>query len=475
MANKAPRSYQVFNDLIGSKQSTEPIALSIGTGPIVGFDIMDTTKNYFAITGRSRENFTNDQVKAWQKEMGSTPYTRISTKENQAENIVNAYTTPDGLIHVAPALIEFPQVPIDYSLRNTPGQVQCVAVKVKHTYLDQATTVPIPPSSIDFTAVKLNGFVPNMTVSTDVGILYNSTYPELLSILSNYGFTLDPNTEAFVGLYVIGITEGLDDQHVAYYREKDNLTSLVMYGGKWPKIVPQNVRDRMLDYINYHYLAGEVLQLNADIERLLDTVIPNFEDRINRQINDISNEVGQKLQVGPGGATLFFLRCRLTASGDPTNPADWSLNVEMRDEECLNKGLINPNYTIRNVIQTEPNNTDLIPWHRPSGYQFVRAWFKLRFASNIFSRIKILSLLTMDRSIAGTPGEAFSGTYIPLTQACSTWVVGTDLDITTPIQLVSTSGTVVSFSEVVDIVGVLLDTNTQNTETIPVSGSVIEA
>ncbi len=60
MANKAPRSYQVFNDLIGSKQSTEPISLSIGTGPIIGFDIMDTTKTYFALTGRSRENFSRE-------------------------------------------------------------------------------------------------------------------------------------------------------------------------------------------------------------------------------------------------------------------------------------------------------------------------------------------------------------------------------------------------------------------------------
>lgn len=39
-----PRLYQVYGDLIESKEVMEPIAIANGTGPVCGFDWVDTTK-----------------------------------------------------------------------------------------------------------------------------------------------------------------------------------------------------------------------------------------------------------------------------------------------------------------------------------------------------------------------------------------------------------------------------------------------
>lgn len=44
-----PRLYQVYGDLIESKEVMEPIAIANGTGPVCGFDWVDTTKNTLTI------------------------------------------------------------------------------------------------------------------------------------------------------------------------------------------------------------------------------------------------------------------------------------------------------------------------------------------------------------------------------------------------------------------------------------------
>ena len=45
-----PRFYQVYGDLIESKEIMEPLAITAGTGPICGFDWVDTTQQDVTIT-----------------------------------------------------------------------------------------------------------------------------------------------------------------------------------------------------------------------------------------------------------------------------------------------------------------------------------------------------------------------------------------------------------------------------------------
>lgn len=95
-----PRFYQVYGDLIESKEVMEPLAIVGGTGPVCGFDWVDTSKSDVTITSifntTSLENVLGREILR-----GKSRRVFLSNKGNTAGQVFNAYITPDGLCHIA--------------------------------------------------------------------------------------------------------------------------------------------------------------------------------------------------------------------------------------------------------------------------------------------------------------------------------------------------------------------------------------
>ena len=100
-----PRSYQLYGDDIESKQAVEPISIVSGTGPICGFNHLyyssnDATSMVISGTG-SASRYGGGELEV----IAPHKHVVISNKSNEAGSVVNAYTTPDGLVHIAPDYI----------------------------------------------------------------------------------------------------------------------------------------------------------------------------------------------------------------------------------------------------------------------------------------------------------------------------------------------------------------------------------
>lgn len=144
-----PRFYQVYGDLIESKEIMEPLAITAGTGPICGFDWVDTTQQDVTITSVFKKPSTLPSGVA--NILGRARRVFLSNKDNTAGQVFNAYTTPDGLCHIAPDVLTFNGVQPSggWPSLSNPQKLVAFAVKATHTYRPDGSENP--PSVTNFT------------------------------------------------------------------------------------------------------------------------------------------------------------------------------------------------------------------------------------------------------------------------------------------------------------------------------------
>ena len=260
-----PRSYQLYGDDIESKQAVEPISIVAGIGPICGFNYLDiSNSDRIIISGYNNPNIDfsllDNDIKMnpslnYQKLGSKRSY--IANKSNQAGVIVNAYTTPDGLIHIAPDIITISNSPSDgwpdLSTSN-PDKAVVFALKAKHTYTDQETDEVPNQTNFEVTWIDNNRI--------DISTILQGSYETLINTVLPNGW-LNSNTESLLGIYVVGWDYSWDtvlgDKSTVYKRVIHNICNykicLIPYSGKWP---------------NIHSLTiGRLIQLNQ-IEDSLD-------------------------------------------------------------------------------------------------------------------------------------------------------------------------------------------------------------
>lgn len=286
-----PRMYQVYGDLIESKEVMEPISIVAGSGPICGFDFVDTTQPNLTIKsiwGASENSQSNSFVISQWKERAKRVF--ISTKENVAGQVHNAYTTPDGLVFIAPDTLVFegvvppggwPNLSIEES-GSSPTEARVFCLIASHSYVPNDSQNP--PSVADFRV----HWLPN---NSPILNLINWNFEKVLSFLTSNGVTFDPNTDVLIGIYSIGwdsswMSEGttlLSDMRPYYFQAISAMGFRVCinpYGGKLP------MESMMVGPLDSYAAITQVSGFARSIKSLTDTTI-----RLQGEINEANGNI----------------------------------------------------------------------------------------------------------------------------------------------------------------------------------------
>lgn len=192
-----PRFYQVYGDLIESKEVMEPLAITAGTGPICGFDWVDTTQQNVTITSVFKKPSTLPSGVA--NILGRARRVFLSNKDNTAGQVFNAYTTPDGLCHIAPDVLTFNGVQPSggWPSLSNPQKLVAFAVKATHTYRPDGSENP--PSVTNFTCGML-------TFDKVYGLdeVLSWDYERMLELLADSGMPFNKNVDSLIGVYLVG-------------------------------------------------------------------------------------------------------------------------------------------------------------------------------------------------------------------------------------------------------------------------------
>lgn len=192
-----PRFYQVYGDLIESKEIMEPLAITAGTGPICGFDWVDTTQQNVTITSVFKKPSTLPLGVA--NILGRARRVFLSNKDNTAGQVFNAYTTPDGLCHIAPDVLTFNGVQPSggWPSLSNPQKLVAFAVKATHTYRPDGSENP--PSVTNFTCGWL-------TFDKVYGLdeVLSWDYERMLELLADSGMPFNKNVDSLIGVYLVG-------------------------------------------------------------------------------------------------------------------------------------------------------------------------------------------------------------------------------------------------------------------------------
>ena len=224
------RFYQVYGDLIESKETMEPIAIAHGNGPICGFDIVDTSTDHVVIRGSWDPNLSSDGISAPPVLKKVNRRVILSDGENNGGNVVNALVTNDGLIHICPATLDFTDVKPTggwFDLSN-PSKFVAFAMKVSHTYTPVADASNIGASDFSITWLSLEKstggtYSPSEVASLDFSSLIGNILPS--------GW-INRNTDSLVGIYIIGYDPSWGDNDI--YASFGYKMALISYDGKWP-------------------------------------------------------------------------------------------------------------------------------------------------------------------------------------------------------------------------------------------------
>lgn len=192
-----PRFYQVYGDLIESKEVMEPLAITAGTGPICGFDWVDTTQQNVTITSVFKKPSTLPSGVA--NILGRARRVFLSNKDNTAGQVFNAYTTPDGLCHIAPDVLTFNGVQPSggWPSLSNPQKLVAFAVKATHTYRPDGSENP--PSVTNFTCGWL-------TFDKVYGLdeVLSWDYERMLELLADSGMPFNKDIDSLIGIYLVG-------------------------------------------------------------------------------------------------------------------------------------------------------------------------------------------------------------------------------------------------------------------------------
>lgn len=277
-----PRFYQVYGDLIESKEVMEPLAIMGGTGPICGFDWVDTTQQNITITSIFKRSGT--MPSGIGNILGKARRVFLSNKDNTAGQVFNAYTTPDGLCHIAPDTLTFTSVRPDGgwpSLTN-PQKLVAFAVKASHTYRQDGSENP--PSISNFGC----GWI---TFDDVYGLeeILSWGYEKMLSLLEDSNIPFNKDTDTLIGIYLVGWRPEWDSDGVSL-RYKDIMASLnytlclVPYNGQFP-VKP------------YGLNPLDLLDLKSRVKALEESTVPTDVSVLTRYLNTQMNSQGKGIEI----------------------------------------------------------------------------------------------------------------------------------------------------------------------------------
>lgn len=277
-----PRFYQVYGDLIESKEVMEPLAIMGGTGPICGFDWVDTTQQNITITSIFKRSGT--MPSGIGNILGKARRVFLSNKDNTAGQVFNAYTTPDGLCHIAPDTLTFTGVRPDGgwpSLTN-PQKLVAFAVKASHTYRQDGSENP--PSISNFGC----GWI---TFNDVYGLeeILSWGYEKMLSLLKSSNIPFNKDTDTLIGIYLVGWRPEWDSDGVSL-RYKDIMASLnytlclVPYNGQFP-VKP------------YGLNPLDLLDLKSRVKALEESTVPTDVSVLTRYLNTQMNSQGKGIEI----------------------------------------------------------------------------------------------------------------------------------------------------------------------------------
>lgn len=252
------RFYQVYGDLIESKETMEPIAIAHGNGPICGFDIVDTSTDHVIIRGSWDPNLSSYGIPAPPVLKKANRRVILSDGENNGGNVVNAIVTNDGLIHICPVTLDFTDVKPTggwFDLSN-PSKFVAFAMKVSHTYTPVADASNIGVSDFSITWLTLEKSIGGTYSPAEVASL---NFSSLVGTILPSGW-INRNTDSLVGIYIVGYDPSWGDNDV--YASFGYKMALVSYDGKWP----------VSPFINGSF---DILSLNQRVKN-----IPVIEDDI---------------------------------------------------------------------------------------------------------------------------------------------------------------------------------------------------
>jgi len=258
-----PRYYHIWEDNIESKGVMEAIGTAVGIGPVIGFDIVDTTKNYLSVTGITNPSINPISIAPKQSLVkGSSKYLKISNKANQSGFVVNAHITPDGLLSIDPAVIDIPSMAINWTNINNNSECKVIALIAGHVYEEvEDEEGVIYPTTSNFRAVDLTPYFIESILTKPLSAhwsLQSGAMTYAMSLASGF----NRNTEVLIGLYILGDTSYLESDQW-YYDTYGKVFPLVNYNSTWPQY--NNMGDRYMNKLFenlYFQLPASSKELN---------------------------------------------------------------------------------------------------------------------------------------------------------------------------------------------------------------------
>lgn len=398
-----PRFYQVYGDLIESKEVMEPLAIMGGTGPICGFDWVDTTQQDITITSIFKRSGT--MPSGIDNILGKARRVFLSNKDNTAGQVFNAYTTPDGLCHIAPDTLTFTGVRPDGgwpSLTN-PQKLVAFAVKASHTYRPDGSENP--PSISNFGCRWI-------TFDDVYGLeeILSWGYEKMLSLLESSNIPFNKDTDTLIGIYLVGWRPEWDSDGVSF-RYKDIMASLnytlclVPYNGQFP-VKP------------YGLNPLDLLDLKSRVKALEESTVPTDVSVLTRYLNTQMNSQGKGIEIeysiSQMGDLDIYTFSKLVINGcvlaKPSFPVRKEINHQWRESDpciCI--------YTTASVLTNASLHS--IQWGIKSGYPHVDSEAELWDGSFDKSSMNIPSSATLvavfeisspDVTASILPGHAYS-------------------------------------------------------------------
>lgn len=304
------RFYQVYGDLIESKETMEPIAIAHGNGPICGFDIVDTSTDHVIIRGSWDPNLSSDGISAPPVLKKANRRVILSDGENNGGNVVNAIVTNDGLIHICPAILDFTNVKPTggwFDLNN-PNRFVAFAMKVSHTYTPVADASNIGVSDFSITWLTLEKSTGGTYSPAEVASL---DFSSLVGTILPSGW-INRNTDSLVGIYIVGYDPSWGDNDV--YASFGYKMALVSYDGKWP-VSP--FTNGSFDILSLNQKVKNIPVIEEDVDSLkgLNSILQNQVNTLGKGIEcdyDLNIYVTDK---GTGNGTVSITIKKLVYLG----------------------------------------------------------------------------------------------------------------------------------------------------------------
>lgn len=277
-----PRLYQVYGDLIESKEVMEPLAITAGTGPICGFDWVDTTQQNVTITSVFKKPSTLPSGVA--NILGRARRVFLSNKDNTAGQVFNAYTTPDGLCHIAPDVLTFNGVQPSggWPSLSNPQKLVAFAVKATHTYRPDGSENP--PSVTNFTCRWL-------TFDDVYGLdeVLSWDYERMLELLSDSGMPFNKNVDSLIGVYLVGWrpewnSDPSSQRYKSIMSSLNYTLCLVPIQGQFP-VKP------------YGMNPLDIMDLKDRVKVLEQSTVPGEVSSLTSHVNNLISSLGQGIEV----------------------------------------------------------------------------------------------------------------------------------------------------------------------------------